>query len=138
MKSLKRIYVAGPYSDSDIIQILTNMRNGIRMCIEVLKRGFSPFCPWLDYLFSLMLYPGEQLTVNDYYQYSMAWLEASDAMLVLPEYENSKGTKAEIARAKELCIPVYYNIDYMVTDLGRKYGIRAHKENQIIRPTMDE
>jgi len=48
------------------------------------------------------------LTVEDYYRYSMAWLEVADEVWVLPNSESSKGTQAEIKRAKELFIPVKY------------------------------
>jgi hypothetical protein len=132
MKQMKRVYVAGKYNDSDVIKILSNMRLGMRTCVEVFKRGFAPFCPWLDYQFSLMLREGENLTVEDYYAYSMAWLEASDCVLMLPNWEDSKGAIAEKKRADELYIPVYYDMDYMVTDMGRKYGLRAHKESTAI------
>jgi hypothetical protein len=35
-------------------------------------------------------------------------MEASDAVLLLPGWENSKGTLLEIARAEEICLPVFY------------------------------
>lgn len=119
---MKRIYVAGKYNDTDVIRVLANMRLGIRTCIEVFKRGFAPFCPWLDYLFSLMLYPGEALTVEDYYEYSMAWLDASDAILMLPNWKDSKGAIAELRRAEQLCIPIFYDIDKMTNSMRHKYG----------------
>ncbi|KKL26448.1 hypothetical protein LCGC14_2395160, partial [marine sediment metagenome] len=40
------------------------------------------------------------------YRYSIAWLEVSDEVWVMPNSENSKGTQVEIKRAKELNIPV--------------------------------
>jgi hypothetical protein len=108
---MKRIYVAGSYSADNVTTVLDNMRNGMRASVEVLLAGFSPFCPWLDYHFQLMLRDGETLTVEDYYNYSMAWLEVSDAILVLPNHHQSKGTLAEIARAKELGIPIFYSLE---------------------------
>jgi predicted Rossmann-fold nucleotide-binding protein len=58
-----------------------------------------------------MLKEDEELTVRHYQQYSMAWMEASDAVLVVPGSENSKGTAAEIARADQLMMPVYYSLE---------------------------
>ena len=46
-----------------------------------------------------MLREGENLEVENYYEYSLAWLDVSDYMLVLPNSENSKGVQAEIKRA---------------------------------------
>lgn len=105
--SMKRIYVAGKYSADNVISVLNNIHDGTKMSVEVLKAGYSPFCPWLDYQFQFY---DKTLTVDDYYRYSMAWLEVSDAMLVLPNSENSKGTQKEILRAIELGIPIYRNL----------------------------
>ena len=100
-----RIYVAGRYSDNNIIGCLNNIHDGIKASVEVLKQGHAVFCPWLDYQFQFF---DKTLTVQDYYRYSMAWLEVSDEVWVLPNSENSKGTQAEIKRAQELDIPVRY------------------------------
>ena len=107
---MKTVYVAGPYSANNVIDVLHNMRRGLKISKDVFLRGFAPFAPWLDYLYTLMLDDGETLSVEQYYAYSMAWLEKADCVLVLPGYEQSKGTMAEIEKAKELGIPIYYNI----------------------------
>jgi len=108
---MKRVYVAGAYSSDNVTDILNNMRRGVRASTEVLLAGFAPYSPWLDYHYQLMLRDGETLTVQQYYDYSMAWLEASDFVLVLPNSEHSKGVKAELARAKELGIPVFQTVE---------------------------
>lgn len=48
------------------------------------------------------------MAIEDYYRYSMGWLEVSDCLYVLKGSEFSKGTQAEIERAKELNIPILY------------------------------
>ena len=111
MKKVKRVYVAGPYSADNVISVLNNMREGMRLSTKVLLAGYAPFCPWIDHHFCLMLRNDEELTVEDYYKYSMAWLDVSDAVLLLPGWETSTGTLAEIERAKELNIPVYYDFE---------------------------
>ena len=108
---IKRVYVAGAYSADNVLQVLENMRVGMRAGTEVLLAGFCPFVPFFDYQFKLMSREGESITLEDYYRYSMAWLEVSDAVLVIPGYEKSKGTLAEIKRAVELGIPVFYDLD---------------------------
>lgn len=107
---MKRIYVAGAYSADNVISVLNNMRRGIRLATKVLLNGYAPFAPWLDYQFQFILRDDEILTLDDYYNYSLAWLEVADAVLVVPGSENSKGTQAEITKAKELKIPVYYSL----------------------------
>lgn len=105
---MKRLYVAGPYSSDSVCGALDNMRRGMRKATEKFLEGWAPFCPWMDFHYSLMLRGDESLSVQDYYQYSLAWLEVSDAMYVLKGWAQSKGTLAEIERAKELGIPIEY------------------------------
>ena len=103
-----RIYIAGRYSDTNILGVLNNIHDGIKAAATMLKRGHEPFCPFLDYQFQFF---DKSLTIEDYYRYSMAWLEVSDMVLVLPNSENSKGTQSEIARARELGIPVLFDLN---------------------------
>ena len=77
---MKRIYVAGNYSSTNILQVFENMRLGIKKSTELFSRGYSPFCPWLDYHFCLMKSEDSIFTVENFYNYSLAWLEVSDIM----------------------------------------------------------
>ena len=108
---MKRVYVAGSYSADNVLKVFENMRIGIRVSTEIFLAGFAPFVPWLDYHFSLMLREGEKVTLQMFYNYSLAWLEVSDAVLVLPNSENSKGTQAEILHAALLEIPIFYRLE---------------------------
>ena len=107
---MKRIYIAGPYSDDNVMDVLRNIREGIRISTEVFKRGYAPFCPWLDFHYVLMDFDNK-LTVEDFYEYSLAWLEKADAMLVIGNWTQSKGTQKEIEFAIINRIPIYYSID---------------------------
>ena len=111
---MKRVYVAGPYSADNVITVLDNMRRGMRVSLEVFLAGFAPFSPWMDYHYQLQLKENEALSVKDYYEYSLAWLEVSDAILVLPNSENSKGVQAELVKAKELKIPIFFNLKDLI------------------------
>jgi len=102
-----KVYVAGPYS-GQLMDSLGYMRNGMRVCTELLLAGFAPFCPWLDFHYFLMLRGEELLTKEDFQNYSLAWLEASDIIYVLNGWENSEGTKRELAVALDNKLPVFY------------------------------
>lgn len=104
---MKRIYIAGKYNDSDIVSCLANIRRGIEMGALLTNRGYAVFCPFLDYQFALTSH-GASLTKDQFQANSMAWVDVSDALLVLPGWETSGGTKREIARAESLGIPVFY------------------------------
>jgi hypothetical protein len=112
---MKRIYVAGAYSADNVIDALSNIGKGIKLAYEVFKAGYYPFCPFLDYHYTLIAGQEDvRFTVDQYYAYSMSWLEVSDAVILVPGWENSKGTLAEIKRANELVIPVFSTLNAMV------------------------
>ena len=77
------------------------------MCMDIMKAGFSPYCPWSDFIFALLDTEGS-ITVQQYQESSMEWLKACDAMLLVEGWEESAGTKAEIFEAKKLNIPVFF------------------------------
>lgn len=115
----KRVYVAGAYSADNVLGVLGNIRNGLRLATEVFLVGYAPFCPWLDHQFHFMLRDGEDLTVQHYYDYSITWLDVSDAVLLVPGWEQSRGTQNEIKRADDLNIPVFRDLT----------ALRAYFEN---------
>jgi nucleoside 2-deoxyribosyltransferase len=108
-----KIYVAGSYSSDNVLGVLTNIRKGLRKSTEILLKGYAVFSPWCDYSLNLQLREDEQLTVEQLQEHSMAWLGSADAVFVLPNSENSKGTQNEIARAMTLEIPVFTTIEAM-------------------------
>jgi len=50
---VSRVYIAGPYSckttDGNVIEILSNMRRGLAISIQVMQAGHAVFSPWLDF-----------------------------------------------------------------------------------------
>lgn len=103
---MDRVYVAGAYSASDVLGVLENIRRGIKQCAKILKEGkYAVYCPWLDHQYHFF---EPDITVEQYQNNSMAWLEVSNVVIVLPDWEKSKGTKREIARAKQLGIEIVF------------------------------
>lgn len=118
MKKIKTLYIAGaitPYpSEHPVLGFLGNIKRGTRMAVESLLAGFVPFCPFIDFLYFFQLRNGENITEKMIKDLSLTWLEKCDAILVLPKWRKSDGTKAEITRAKELDIPVFYQLEDIV------------------------
>lgn len=106
---MKRIYVAGPYSANNVLDVLKNIGHREKVCGELFQMGFVPFCPWHDKSNVIDFYNND-FTVEQFYNYSIAWLEVSDAMLVIGYWQDSKGTLEEIKIAKRLSIPIFYSI----------------------------
>jgi hypothetical protein len=107
-----KVYVAGSYSADNVIDVLGNIRKGISVSAAIMNMGFAVFSPWLDFQLALSSY-GACLIKEDYQENSMAWLEVSDCVFVLPNSEKSRGVKREIIKANKLGIPVYYKIEYL-------------------------
>lgn len=102
---MKRVYVAGAYSADNIITCLKNIGRGEEYASKIFLMGHAPFCPWHDKDYVIQNW-NKKFTVKMFYDYSMAWLEVSDVIFLVPGYENSKGTMAEIELAKKLSIPI--------------------------------
>src|SRR3990167_3743120 len=96
---------------ANIIDALMNMRAGMKAAVEILVNGHVPFCPWLDYQFWLILPDGMEIPMEAIKAYSMEWLRVSEAIVMLPGWEGSSGSKAELAEAQRLGLKVYMNID---------------------------
>ena len=103
----KCVYLAGPIS-GNTLETLANIRRGLKATCKAIKAGYAVFCPHLDYSLNLVADDGDVLTVEEYQANSMAILEKMDEVWVLRDWEGSRGTKAEIARAQELGIPVRF------------------------------
>ena len=112
---MKKVYVAGPYSGDNVADVLSNIGRGEHMAALLFEMGYAPFCPWHDKDFRIKR-PDAEFKLNQYYEFSMSWLRVSDCLLVLPNYENSKGTLAEIEEANKIGIPVYYSINELLKD----------------------
>lgn len=110
------MYVAGAMSSSDPIQFLENLRRGMRLSTECLLAGYATFSPFIDYSLFFQLRDGESIPIHTIQQNSIAWLEVSDCLLLVPGWESSKGTAKELARAQELKIPVFYSLAEMIAD----------------------
>ena len=114
-----KVYVAGAYSDDNVLGVLKNIGRGQTVAAEVFNLGFAPFTPWHDKSFVIENWNND-FTVEQFYNYSMEWLKASDAVLVVPNvkglknWEDSKGTLAEIKVAEENNIPVFYKIKDLI------------------------
>lgn len=111
---MKRVYIAGAISSDKLEKGISNLRKGILMGAELLKLGYAPFVPHLDFLYNLV--QDDSFPVETYYQYDLEWLSVCNMMLVLPDSENSKGVQAEIEFAKQNNIPIFYSLNELLLD----------------------
>ena len=120
----KRIFIAGAYSAPDVISVFDNMRRGMDLAYRTVQAGYAVFCPWQDHHYSLT----GPMTLEQYYENTLAWLEVSDALLCVPEgLEQSRGAQKEIARAAELGIPVFHTLHDLMADEEMGTGFRFRR-----------
>jgi hypothetical protein len=105
---MRRVYVAGKLNDN-ATGYIRNCHRMIKYADIIRRLGFSVYVPCLDFLSGIVLGDYEY---HDYFDNNMPWLEVSDYLFVCPNSEQSKGTQAEIYRAKELGIPVATEITF--------------------------
>ena len=110
--SLKCVYVAGAINAPSAGKYLNNIRKGIQLSSKVFLAGFAPFCPFIDFHYNLVMNDEEIASIDtqDFYAYSIAWLEKADCVLLVPGWEGSTGTTLELERARDLNLPIFNSI----------------------------
>lgn len=102
-----RVYIAGAMGNKDPLVFLDNLRKGMRLSTRALLAGHSVFSPFVDFQLFFMTKEEELISVSTIKASSMEWLRVSEAVVLVPGWEDSQGTKDEIAEAERLGIPVY-------------------------------
>ena len=94
-------------SSKNPVTFLDNLRKGMRLSTRVLLAGHSVFSPFIDFQLFFMTQEDEEITAAQIKASSMAWLRVSEAVVLVYGWQDSQGTKDEIAEAERLGIPVY-------------------------------
>jgi hypothetical protein len=100
MKNAPKVYIASPYTLGDIG---VNVKTQHDVFYILLQMGYNPHAPLLLH-YQHIHHPLSYQTCIDY---TLSWLEVCDILLRLPG--ESAGADGEVARAKELGMPVYYD-----------------------------
>lgn len=50
-----KIYVAGKYSDDNVLGVLGNISKVIQLCKDLFLCDLAPYCPWLDHHYILCM-----------------------------------------------------------------------------------
>lgn len=101
----KRIYIASPYT---IGSMAMNVERHMRAAAQLMEIGFAPFAPLLSH-FQDIYHP---MPYETWMEVDLIWLAQCDAVLRLPG--ESKGADLEVAEAKRLGIPVFYQLTQIV------------------------
>ena len=103
------IYVAGPYRAPTAWQIEQNIRAAEEAALEIWQLGAGAICPHTMNRFFEGVAPDQVVLPA-----MIELLRRCDALLVLPGYEKSEGTCAEIRAASEVPIPMFRDFPGLV------------------------
>jgi hypothetical protein len=106
---VKVIFIAGPYGDSQgYLAIEDNIVVARVMAATLVEAGYGFFCPHLNSAHFEVITPGVM---------SQFWLDMDrlimrgcDALIALPGWASSAGSKAEIQIATKLGLPVFLSL----------------------------
>ena len=96
-----KIYIASPYTTGDVT---ANVRRSMEMSNRLMDEGFAPYCPLVYHLQELSF----PRPYEDWMQLDLEWIKSCDGLLRLDG--ESPGAEREVKFARELDIPVFYNL----------------------------
>lgn len=105
MKTMPKVYVAGPYRNPSRRVINRNIMYARDVGLAAIRKGWNALIPHANTGHLDMLAPdiGDRFWLAS----TMDWMRVCDAVVLVEGWENSIGTQAEIAEAKRLGIPVF-------------------------------
>ncbi len=101
------VFVSGPYTKGDVG---ANVAEAVACADYLLRKRFVPFVPHIAHFWHMM----HQHDYEDWMKWDIAWLHKCNALLRIPG--DSKGADREVNFAIELGIPVYYDMDELLSD----------------------
>jgi hypothetical protein len=104
---MKMVYIAGPYGDAGgylaIDRNIAKAREAAAFCVEH-RAGY--YCPHLNSAHFEAIVPA--VPVDFWYGMDLAFMPMCDALLVLPGYETSRGTLAEMEEWRQTGKPIFH------------------------------
>src|SRR5262245_44293226 len=101
---MKVVYTAGPYRDARGPRFIElNIRAAEEVAIQLWQWGYAVICPHANTRHFDGAAPDTVWLEGD-----LEIIRRVDTMVVLPRWQTSSGTKAEIALAEKLGIPIFY------------------------------
>jgi hypothetical protein len=103
MESLTLLaYVAGPYRGPSESAVVQNIRNAEAIAVQLWQRGYAVICPHKNTALFGGLAPDDTWLAGD-----LVMLKRCDLVVLVPGWQASSGTRAEVAAARACGIPVY-------------------------------
>lgn len=108
------VYLSGPYSGKNYNEIERNILTAEYFADLLWAKGFGVFCPHSNTRHMELRVPS--VTYEQYMNADSMLLNACDAVLMLPDWRNSKGATVERSWAVTRGIPVYESLEDLIKD----------------------
>lgn len=108
-------YIAGPYRASTPWELERNVRVAEALALEVAERGGGkviPLCPHSMYRFF-----DRTLTDEFWIGGTLELLRRCDLLVVTPNWRGSQGTLGEVMLAREMGIPIVFDVEELEATL---------------------
>jgi len=99
------VYIAGPYSSKSDNELLGNIMAARDVAVKVWQSGHFAICPHLNTAFMSGICDEAQFYAGD-----LEILKRCDAVVTVPGWKESAGSKFEIVKAQSLDIPIYHSV----------------------------
>jgi hypothetical protein len=108
-----KIYVAGPYTGSNLDEIEENVRKAMEAGLKIWKKGHFPYIPHLTHWPDILARELEiDMDWEDYMNWHAPWVDHCDALFLLAE---SKGALLELNRAREEGKTIFHSLEEIPT-----------------------
>jgi len=124
-----KVYIAGKLNDM-AVGYLYNVHKMMKTAEDVKRAGYSVFVPAIDLLMGIKF---GYTHYEDYFNNNMPWLAASDAVVLTPGFETSKGTFEELKNAVNFDIPIYKDVHDLMHDINRVRSIVQDKKSETFK-----
>jgi len=114
------IYIAGPYSAANAWDRHKNIAAAEDLSMQAVKAGFAVHCPHSNFRHAYGWLPESVFVRAD-----ITVMLRCDALLILPGWEDSKGTQEEIAIAGKERIPAFFTLPAAVTHFADRLEVVA-------------
>lgn len=103
----KVIYISGKYTIGNTKE---NINKAREMAIKVWESGFTALCPHLN----SGHFESNDISYDDFIKGDLELLNRCDAILMLPEWEESKGANLEFEFARDFHIPIFLSLEGLI------------------------
>jgi nucleoside 2-deoxyribosyltransferase len=126
------IYVAGPYSGTPE-EIERNVESAAKIAAELWRIGHAVICPHTNSHLVSKLAP--DITYEQWIRGDINMLARCDAIVMLPNWQQSRGAVAEFAYAQQIKMPIYEVGTHELPDL-HPTELRAPIQCRAFRETL--